>query len=136
MANFDETLQECYRHDTLFDHTILPVWFDNFCWCHVICFFRQCATVTPACSNFVHNDFLNLILLRLAGKAEINGMYYCENLTCYINDITYSLQIDKAFYIGQLLTHVSWSEQSTECFPSMCSSPFSETSVKEISFKI
>ena len=98
-------------------------------------FFRQCATVTPACSNFVY-DSLYLIFFRLARKAEINGMYYCENLTWKINDIKDNLQIDKAFDIGQLLTHVFWSEQVTECYPSMCSSTSSETSVKEISFKI
>ena len=63
-------------------------------------------------------------------------MYYCENLTWKINDIKDNLQIDKAFDIGQLLTHVFWSEQVTECYPSMCSSTSSETSVKEISFKI
>ena len=96
-------------------------------------FFRQCATVTPACSNFVYNDSLNLIFFRLAGKVEINGTYYCENLTWNINNIKDNLQIDKTFDIGQLLTHVSWSEQATECFPSMCSSTSSETSVKEIS---
>jgi hypothetical protein len=43
-------------------------------------------------------------------------MYYCENLTWNINDIKDNLQIDKAFDIGQLLTHVFWSEQATECF--------------------